>query len=224
MVPMVLFAPISDATMGDDPLLSKFVLDKFETTDDGGSPLNWEVDAWIGKDFNKFWLKSEGEYIDSSTEQSNELLFSHAVSPFWDIQAGYRQDRISSTDRDFFSIGVQGVLPYLIETDASLVLGEKNQVGLDAEFEYEFTLTQRWVLVPELDLSFWSEDDLQMGVGSGLSETELSLRLGYEIRREFTPYIGVSWSKKFGNTADFARDEGEDINSILLVAGFRLWF
>jgi len=213
------------AAGADDPLLGKFMLDKFETTDaDGSSPINWEADAWLGKDLNKFWVKSTGERIDGVTEQSNELLYSRAIAPFWDAQLGYRQDRVGSESRDFFSAGVQGLAPYLFDTTTSIVIGENSQVGLTAQFEYELMFTQRLVLSPEIELDMWSENDPAMGIGSGLSTAEFGLRLRYEIRREFAPYIGVVWSKAFGNTADYRADEGEDSSETLFVAGVRIWF
>ncbi len=213
------------AAGADDPLLGKFMLDKFETTDaDGSSPLNWEADAWLGKDLNKLWLKSQGERIDGESEQRNELLYSRAISSFWDAQLGYREDRAGSESRDFFSIGVQGLAPYLFDTSTSLVFGQNNQIGLTAQFEYEFMFTQRLALSPEIEMNFWSENDAAMGVGSGLSTLELGLRLRYEIRREFAPYIGVNWGKAYGNTADYMTDEGEDSSETLFVAGIRIWF
>ncbi len=222
---MLILSTPALAAMGDDPLLGKFMLDKFETTDeDGDSPLNWELDAWLGKDLNKFWVKSEGERIDGETEQSNELLYSRAIASFWDVQLGLRQDRNEIAERDFLSVGVQGLAPYLFDTSTSILVGENNQIGLTAQFEYEFMLTQRWILSPELELDFWSESDPEIGVGSGLSTAEFGLRLRYEIRREFAPYIGIRWSKNYGDTADFAAEEGGELDSTLFVAGVRIWF
>ena len=213
------------AAAQDDPLLGLFLLDKFETTDaDGDSPLNWEIDAWLGKDLNKLWVKSEGEHINSETEQRNELLFSRAISPFWNVQVGLRQDRASSVEREFLSAGVQGLAPYLFNSSMSIVAGENEQFGLSAQFEYEAMFTQRVVLSSEIELDFWSENDPEMGVGSGISTAELGFRLRYEIRREFAPYVGISWSKNYGDTADFAAEEGEDFESTLFVAGVRVWF
>jgi len=62
------------------------------------------------------------------------------------------------------------------------------------------------------------------GIGSGFSDLELGLRLRYEFRREFAPYVGLHWERKFGRTADLARDAGDDPDELQLVAGFRLWF
>jgi copper resistance protein B len=213
------------AAAGDDPLLGLFLLDKFETSDaEGNAPLNWELDAWLGKDLNKFWVKSEGERIDGETEQSNELLYSRAIASFWDVQLGLRQDRVGSTEREFLTLGIQGLAPYLFDSSTSIFVGENNQFGLSAQFEYSLLLTQRWRLTPDFKLNFWSEDDAEMGAGSGISAAEIGLRLRYEIRREFAPYIGIRWSKNYGNTADFAAEEGEDIDSTQLVAGVRIWF
>jgi Copper resistance protein B precursor (CopB) len=38
----------------------------------------------------------------------------------------------------------------------------------------------------------------------GLSDTELGLRLRYEIRRELAPYVGLSWTRLYGGTKDLA--------------------
>lgn len=84
--------------------------------------------------------------------------------------------------------------------------------------------TLRMVLSPEIEVNFFSDDDPERGVGSGLSDIEAGLRLRYEIRREFAPYVGVNWFKKFGDSADFAREEGEDTSDTQLVAGIRAWF
>jgi copper resistance protein B len=46
----------------------------------------------------------------------------------------------------------------------------------------------------------------------------------YEIRREMAPYLGVSWQRRVGDTARFARRKGEGASSTSLVLGMRLWF
>ena len=58
----------------------------------------------------------------------------------------------------------------------------------------------------------------------GSAEAGLSLRLRHEIRREFAPYLGLSWSRRYGATADLGRTEGRDAVDTAVVAGLRLWF
>jgi copper resistance protein B len=90
--------------------------------------------------------------------------------------------------------------------------------------EYEVLLTQRLILQPEIDVDFFGKDDTRNGIGSGLAETELALRLRYELRREFAPYIGIVWHQRHGGTADLARAEGLRRDEVQFAAGVRVWF
>lgn len=210
----------------DDPLLYKVMIDKLEIRNtDGPDPLVLDADAWIGKDLNKFWFKTEVERVDGKTEEAEvQFLYSRAVAPFWDFQAGWRRDIKPEPDRDYLALGFKGLAPYLFEVDAGVFIGESGQVGARLDAEYEYMFTQKLVLSPEIELNAYSKDDEAVGIGSGLSDMALGLRLRYEIRREFAPYIGVNWTRKFGQTADFARAEGEDASDVQIVAGIRAWF
>ncbi len=212
--------------MADDPLVAKVIIDQLETWEtDGDNPTLWEVDAWIGKDLNKLWFKSEGEVVAGETEEAElQLLYSRAISPFWDLQAGWRRDIKPVPERDWLAIGVKGLAPYLFEVDATLFVGESGQAGARLQAEYEYMLSQRWVLSPEIEINFHARDDQETGTGSGLSDIELGLRLRYEIRREFAPYIGVNGWRKYGNTADLAEAAGGDTGDTQFVAGIRAWF
>jgi copper resistance protein B len=216
----------STASSADDPVLTKFMLDKFEVRNtDGVNPLVWEAEAWIGKDLNKIWLKSEGEYVDGKVEEAEtELLYSQAIAPFWDAQIGIRHDIVEDESRDYATIAIKGLAPYYFETDASLSFGKNGQTKLNASAEYEVMLTQKLILSPEIEFNAYGKDDLKMGIGSGLSNVEAGLRLRYEIKREFAPYIGVNWNKKLGTTADIAESEGIDVSDTQLVVGVKAWF
>ena len=210
----------------DDPILAKVMIDKLEWRNaDGGDLWVWDADAWIGKDLDKLWLKTEGEYADSTTESAYlETLYSRAIAPYWDLQAGWRHDFRPEPKRDWFAFGVKGLAPYWFEVDATLYAGGNGTIAGRLDTEYEILFTQKLVLSPELDLSFYGEDDPARGIGSGISDLELGLRLRYEIRREIAPYIGVNWEKKFGQTADFAKEEGDSSDDLQFVAGIRAWF
>lgn len=210
----------------DNPLLYKVMIDKLEVRSTGGpNPLLLDADAWIGYDLNKFWFKTEVEVVDGRTEEAEvQFLYSRAIAPFWDFQAGWRHDIRPQPKRDFLALGFKGLAPYLFEVDAGLFFGESGQVGARLDAEYEYLLTQKLILSPEIEMNFYSKDDEAVGIGSGLSDMELGLRLRYEIKREFAPYIGVNWTKKFGQTANFARDEGEETSDIQFVVGIRAWF
>ncbi|MCU7839985.1 MAG: copper resistance protein B [Candidatus Thiodiazotropha sp. (ex Troendleina suluensis)] len=210
----------------DDPLIYKVMVDKLEIRNTGGNdPLVLDADAWVGYDLNKFWFKTEVERVDGETEEAEvQFLYSRAVAPFWDVQAGWRRDIKPEPDRDFLALGFKGLAPYLFEVDTGVFIGESGQIGARIDAEYEYMLTQKLILSPEIEMNLYSKDDEEVGIGSGLSDMELGLRLRYEVLREFAPYIGVNWTKIFGQTADFASDEGEDTSDVQIVLGIRAWF
>jgi len=216
----------AQARMEDDPLETKLMLDKFEVgRADGNNIQAWEGGVWMGKDLNKLWLKSDGERVAGETEGTEtRLLYSRAIDPFWDVQAGLRHDTSGDSKRNYVTFGIQGLAPYYFETDANVSIAKNGQVKLNTSFEYEMMLTQKLVLSPEIELNAYTKDDKAMGVAAGFSDVEAGLRLRYEVIREFAPYIGVNWTKKLGNTADMANDEGEQTSETSVVLGVRAWY
>ncbi len=214
------------AATQDDPILFKVMIDQLEYRDgDDGDPWVWEADVWVGRDLHKLWIKTEGEHVDSETEEAEgQLLYSRAIAPYWDVQAGWRHESRPRPNRDWFALSLKGLAPYFFEIDASLFVGEEGRSALRLQGEYELMFTQRLVLVPEIELNLFGKDDPERGIGSGLSDIELGLRLRYEFRREFAPYIGVNWEKVFGDTADFVREEGASTSDVQFVVGIRAWF
>lgn len=208
--------------MKDDPFISKLMIDALEINKNDGITL--EADAWLGYDLHKLWLKTELEMSDGKAEEAElQALYSRGISPYWDFQIGVRKD-FKPVGREWAVVGMKGTAPYYLDIDTSFAVGKGGQTNARFNAEYELMLTQKLVLAPELDLSFYGKDDAEVGVGSGLSSASVGLKLGYEFKREFTPYIGVRWSKKFGGTADFAREEGEDVSDTQLVLGIEAWF
>lgn len=225
-VSCLLFSSGATAGMEDDPLLAMMMIDRLELRNtDGNNPRVWEGQGWLGKDLNKLWIKTEGENTGNKTEEAElQILYSRAIAPFWDFQAGLRRDFQPDPERNWLTLGFQGLAPYLFEVDTALFIGPSGRTAVRLEAEYEILFTQRLILSPELEINLHGQDDSKTGTGSGLSDIEAGLRLRYEIRREFAPYVGINWWKKYADTADFARDEGEQISDLQFVAGIRAWF
>ena len=215
------------AAMEDDPVLAKVMIGQLEmraASDD--NPLVWDdVQAWVGKDLNKLWLKTEGEYVNNRVEELEiQLLYSRALTTYWDLQAGWRGDIRPEPTRDWLALGFKGLAPYFFDIDAAVFIGESGRTAARLEGEYQLLFTQRLILTPDLEINWYGKDDVEAGIGSGLSDMEIGLRLRYEIRREFAPYIGVNWWKKFGDTGAFARAAGEKTDDFQWVIGLRAWF
>ncbi|MEE8487411.1 MAG: copper resistance protein B [Gemmatimonadota bacterium] len=214
------------ADMEDDPLLLTVLLDQIEARDAGGDDtLSWDVQGWLGKDLRKIWFKADGERSAGSTDEAElQFLYSKAIARYWDFQLGVRHDFKPSPSRSWAVIGLKGLAPYFFDIDAAAFIGESGRVALRFEAEYEMLLTQRLILSPEIEINLYGQNDPDAGTGSGLSDIEVGLRLRYEFRREFAPYVGVNWTRLFGNSADLARITAQDTSEAQLVIGLRAWF
>ena len=212
----------------DNQIFAMVQADRFEyQAREGSDLLLWDMQAWIGSDYNKIYLESEGEYLldpEEFEEIEIELFYSRNVATFWDLRAGLRHDFKPDPDRTFAAFGVQGMAPYEFEIDATAYLSEDGDVSATVEAEYHILLSQRIILQPRLELSAAVQEVEEYGGGQGLSSVELGLRLRYEISRQFAPYIGVAWSRKLGETEDLAEAEGEDTDVLSTIAGIRWWF
>ncbi len=205
------------------------LLDRLEyQSNEGSGQLIWDGQGWYGGDYNKFWFKTEGERSlegGGFGEVEVQGLYSRAIRPFWDVQVGVRQDiKPDNPSRTFGVIGIQGLAPYWFEVDAAAFISDDGDISARLEVEYDLLLTQRLIMQPRFETNIAIQDVALLGVGSGVNDVELGLRLRYEIKREFAPYVGVNWSRKLGETADFARANFEDPGSASLVAGIRFWF
>jgi copper resistance protein B len=203
-----------------------FVADELEWQDaDAGSTLAWDLSGWAGGDIDRLAFRSEGERTNGHTEEAElQLLWSHAIGPWWETVAGVRQDFKPGSPQTWAAFGLQGMPLYGLETEATAFIGDGGQSALQLEAEYDMLLTQRWVLQPTAEINLHGRTDESRGIGSGLSDASIGLRLRYEISRQFAPYVGVSWSRAYGNSAELQRAEGEDTSEARLVAGIRFWF
>ena len=223
----LIIAPASYGSMNDNEVFTYFAADRFEyQVRDGDDALVWDAEAWIGTDYNKLWLKAEGADESDAGLESSEIqaLYSRAVAPFWDLQLGLRHDFHPSPSRSFAAIGAQGEAPYGIEVHAAAFVSEDADLSLRLELEYDLLITNRLVAQPRVELDFGFQDVPELGLGSGLTGIEAGLRLRYEIRREFAPYIGIDYERATFDSAGIARDAGEDVDNFSVVAGLRWWF
>lgn len=223
--------PFSSDLMMDDKTYFFFMTDRLEYYRSGAAnPIVWDAQGWVGKDLGKFWFKTEGEASTLEYEGEMEFtgLYSRAISPYFDLQAGIRYDRGYSREgqesRTFGVLALQGLAPYLFEIDGSLFVSFSGDISAVVEGEYDLPITQRLIGQPRFATAFALQEVHNHGVGSGFNRVELGFRLRYEIEREFAPYIGISWKRKLGETADIARLEGEEASMFGLVGGVRMWF
>lgn len=212
--------------MADTHSQASLLVDRLENTySDSNNFTAYDLQGWYGRTYNRAVLKAEGE-IDSNdlADARTELLWGHAVAAYWDTQLGVRLDSGDGPDRGWLAFGVQGLAPYWFEVDLTGYLGEEGRTALRLDTEYELLLTQKLILQPRVEANAYGKSDPRRGVGSGVSDLTAGLRLRYEIRREFAPYVGVEWASSFSETQDLAKQAGEDSSEVRFVAGLRFWF
>ncbi len=204
---------------------------EYRMKDSADDTVRWDVQGWYGGDYNRLWMKTEGEWRaggERGGEAEAQALYSRLIAPFWDFQVGLRYDQFSGAgfdrSRGFAVIGLQGLAPYRFELEPALFVSQDGDVSARLTATYDLLLTQRLILQPRLDFDAAVQSAKKFGVGEGVNSLGLGLRLRYEIRREFAPYIGVHWLGRFGETADLARRGGGHADDLAVVFGVRLWF
>jgi copper resistance protein B len=219
-------AKVTGHAAHDRAIRSYALVEKLEWRDGraGGTPV-WDLTGWVGQDVERLWFRSDGTFADSAVDEADvEAFWGRAFGRWWDLLVGVRQDFEPGRSRTWGALGVQGLAPRWFEIQLTGYVSDSGRFAAVLQSDYDLLLTNRLILQPRLDLTAHAHDDRDHGVGSGLSSAAFGMRLRYEIRREFAPYIGLEWERALGDSADYARAARERVEDLRLVAGLRMWF
>lgn len=196
-----------------------------DTLEMGDGAYAWEGEAWVGGDLNRAVFKTRGEGAEGERPDTAELqaLWSRAIGPYFDLQAGLRHDVGAGPHRTWAVVGTEGLAPYWFEVQGAVFVSDRGEVLARGEGSWDLRITQRLILQPRAELEAAAGDSEALGLGAGLTRAEAGLRLRYEISRRFAPYVGVAWERKLGETASIARSAGEDVGGARFVVGVRAW-
>ncbi len=183
----------------------------------------WAGLVSVGKDLNTFWLTAKGSTQHGDADSAEiRLFYSRTIKPYIGVQLGWRRDLKPEPELDWLGFGLLGVLPYKIGADASFFIGESSRLAARLEIAYQHWFTHKLSLTPDLEANFYSKDDPDRSIGSGLADLDLGLRLRYWITKGISPYTGFTWKGNFGNTADMLESEGEDTGDLRIMLGVTL--
>lgn len=210
----------------DQSIFAHLIFNELEGRFGGSNPeFRWEGQGWIGTDYDKLWIKSEGTLQGGALEDGqHQFLYSRAITTYFDLQGGLRSDIDSRPTRNWAAFGIQGLAPYFFDLEVTGFVSGQGHLAAKLEASYDLLLTQRLILQPQIELNVYSKADPARMVGAGFADIDTGLRLRYEFSRKFAPYLGVVYEGKFGQTANFARRTGESTGGVRFVAGVRLWF
>jgi copper resistance protein B len=199
-----------------------FFVDKLEYRTKN-EDLKFHIYSFYGGDYHKLLVDVEGERGLKDSEwliERADLLFVKAISSSLDLRAGVGYAGSNEGGRSKLVLGVNGHAPYGFDVDANLNLTNKAELYGKLGVEYELLLTQRFILQPSFEVLASTKKIEPLGIGSGLSKTELALRLRYEIKGEFAPYVGISWERHFGQTKEMVGKR----DLINFLVGLKTWF
>lgn len=219
------FPPVHGHHTGDNAIRAMVLFDQLEWQAFGrANGLSWDTTSWVGTDIHRVWLRAEGDRARGRFEQAQlQLLYGRAISRWWQVMAGARQDVRPGEPRTAAAIGVEGIAPYVFHVDATLFTELNGRTHLRAETEYELLVTNRVVLQPLAEVELYSRADPAQQLGRGLATLDAGVRLRYEVRREFAPYVGLVWHRAFFDTADRHRAAGRRDRGVAVAVGLRVW-
>ena len=214
----------------DDVIYTKLYIDRLEYARSDENGMNMDAMLRIGGDYNRLVLKAEGEHtFNDAGVMSVDMVYSRIVSPYWDVQAGLAMDAVmhqQSDNKQRYSavVGLMGLAPYWFETDFSLYVSEQGDVSGVLELEYEWLFSQRLILQARGETMAAMQSVADWGVYGGFNQLDAGLRLRYEIKREFAPYVGIEYGRALGNAARAKQDASLEPGEISFLAGVRMWF
>jgi copper resistance protein B len=220
--------PVSDNAIYRYSLLD---LAEFQGARNAPNAFRWDVYGWRGGDVHRFWWKSEGRIATDSSEESEfeaQALYGKLIWPYFDLQAGVRVGQRlregSGPTRVYAVFGLQGLSPYRFDIEPSVFISHKGQVSARLTASLDLLLSQRLVLQPRLETNLAVQDDEEVGIAAGWNDAELGVRVRYEIRREFAPYVGLIWQDSFAATHRLTTQGGGGPSHFFVVVGARTFF
>lgn len=184
-----------------------------------------EAEGWAGHDLKCLWWQADVELDGTELESARwEVGYQQAMSPYWNARVGARRDQGQQSHRSWVAAGVEGLAPFFLESQVMVYADDESHLQLEVSIEKEWMITQRLVLIPEADLTWLNRTDRSANLGEGLSEISLGIRLAYEWIPKISPYLSIDWSRKFGETADFAEQNHEPAGQTHYALGVQWWF
>ena len=132
--------------------------------------------------------------------------------------------RGANVTRGLAVIGIEGLVPYSYQIDPSIFIVQNGAVSARLAATKDLLMTQRLILQLRFQTNAAVQRVEEFTTGSGLNNAEFGVRLRYDIRRGFSPYVGVSFDRSFGETATLIRQEGGSPSQVRFAMGVRMWF
>lgn len=220
---MLVMAPLPAMAMDDTAWFRSTMIDIDTGRADHQSTMTWDAKLRIGGDYDKLAIRARGDRQGSVTNRNElQLLWSHYLSHFWDIRAGYRHD-FRPFARNEAVLAITGLAPYYVETNVALYIGPRGQLRGEIELAENLQLTQHVVSELYLDSEWNGFNDRLHNIGIGVSQVNGGTRLRYEFDRHVALYADFFVEQTMGSTRTLLRTAGERTRQAGVRVGIRLF-
>ena len=195
-------------------------LDPFNSTQKGG------FKSLIGYDYNKFEINSNDfELTKGIVEDANvDLFYWHLISQFWAIKGGANYTyRPAKTPYWQPGIGIEGLLPYFIDTDARLYAHD-GSYKFDLQLSRDTQITNRFFVRTGLEAILATKTIANDNIGSGLNQMQYTIRPYYQLNPSWAIYTEFNYSYDYGALANIDAESGQSNHSALLLFGASVLF
>ncbi|MEZ4318155.1 MAG: copper resistance protein B [Myxococcota bacterium] len=184
-----------------------------------------DLEGWMGGDVHRLRYRGEGtvELGDRVGEGELGAAYSRLVGPWVELQLGAgleAQNEVGSGFEARLEVGVEAVIPYDFDLEALLRVSHRGRVSARVTAIKELMLSQRLILQLRAEATGAVQESVELDRAQGLENATAGLRLRYEVRREFAPYLGGSWTGGFEGPSG----TGRFVQSGSAAAGVRVWF
>ncbi len=223
IISIMLFSIFAYSMDNDDPLIIKTSIHALEHRVSDNEKMNFlDGELSLGYDLSKVIFKTHIEQNEKELETGElRAVYSFATHPYWDVQMGIRKD-FQENGKEYLSLGIDGLYPYLIDTEAVLFMNKDGLFQARLALEHEIMITQKLMLMLGSEIDVFSKNDENAEIGRGLSSSEVSLKLMYAINKQIIPYIGIHSENKYFTTREMS--EGEEKDIFFYTIGIHSWF
>lgn len=179
------------------------------------------VKSLIGYDYNKLEIYSEEAEINQGVvEDANvDIFYWHLASAFWAVKGGVNYTyRPSETPYWQPGIGIEGLMPYFIDTDIR-VYEHAGSVKLNAELSRDTQITNQFFIRTGIQANAASKTVNEDEVGNGFNQMQYILRPYYKLSPNVTLYTEFNYTQDYGQQITIDNNNDQSTQSTTLLFG-----
>lgn len=179
-----------------------------------------------GSDYNKLELFINDAEIHKGTVDNADIdiFYWHLLNQFWTIKGGMNYFyRPAQTPYWQPGIGIEGLLPYFIETDIRSYFHD-GSVKFDIELSRDTQITNNFFIGASIRSILASKTIKNAEIGSGLNEMRYLIKPFYRVMPGLNLFVEFEREQAYGNYKKIQHSLGESTTENTLTFGFSILF